>query len=259
MATAAIGRSVRADGNGFFLGMAIVMALINFAAFSFFALMGISSFGAPIYVHIHAILFMGWVVMFVTQASLATTGQVALHRTLGWIAVCWPAAMVLVGTMTTVWTTQAGHVPFFFFPAQFLLMNPISVLVFAALVAAGFLRRRDRDWHPRLILSAMAVIMGPAFGRSLPAPILMYNMFPAIFLAMLAFPVVGMLRDRWRLGRVHPAWIIGFCAVAGVFLASETIGCSPFAGAIYDRVVAGTRGATVPGLAFGPSPFSAAP
>jgi hypothetical protein len=259
MATAALERPVRSSGNGFLLGMAIVMALINFASFSFFAYMGISSFGAPLYVHAHALLFMGWVVLFVTQATLATSGQVALHRTLGWLAVCWAAAMVIVGTMTTVWTIQRGQVPFFFPPAQFLLINPLSVLVFAALIAAGFAQRRDREWHPRLILSAMAVIMGPAFGRALPAPILMYNMVPAIFAVMLVFPVAGMLRDRMRLGRVHPAWIIGFCAIAGVYLTAQTAGRSAFAGALYDRVVAGTPAAKVPGLSFGRSPFSTAP
>jgi hypothetical protein len=105
----------------------------------------------------------------------------------------------------------------------------------------------------------MAVIMGPAFGRALPAPILMYNMVTAIFAVMLVFPVAGMIRDRIRLGRVHPAWIIGFCAIAGVYLIAQTVGRSAFADAVYERVVAGTPGADAPGLAYGPSPFSHAP
>jgi hypothetical protein len=74
---------VVAPDNRFFVITAILMALINIGAFSFFAAMGISSFHAPVSVHIHAILFMGWVLLFVSQVSFAATGSLALHRKLG--------------------------------------------------------------------------------------------------------------------------------------------------------------------------------
>lgn len=163
-------RSVFATEERFFVITAIVMALINIVAFSFFAAMGISSFHAPVSVHIHAILFMGWVLLFVAQVSLAATGSLALHRKLGWLAVGWASAMVIVGTLTTVSSAQKAAVPFFFLPAQFLLMNPLSVILFAALLIGGVAKRRDREWHPRLIICGMAAIMGPSFGRLLPAP-----------------------------------------------------------------------------------------
>ena len=70
----------------FFLRFAIVMALIIVAGFSFQLGMGRSTFASPIRVHIHALLFMGWVTIFLLQNILVSTGRVDLHRKLGWVA-----------------------------------------------------------------------------------------------------------------------------------------------------------------------------
>lgn len=255
MATTAIRRPIFAAEARFYATSAIIMALINIGAFSFFAAMGISTFRAPIYVHVHAVLFMGWVLLFVTQVSLAATGTLTLHRKLGWIAVGWAAAMVIVGSLTTVWTVQRASVPFFFLPSQFLLMNPLSVLLFAALVIGGVAKRRDREWHPRLIICGMAAIMGPAFGRLLPAPLLMYSMVTAVFIGMIAFPLAGIARDKRRYGRIHPAWWLGLGTIVLLHLATETVGRSIFAAELYNRIVAGTQGARVPALAYQRPPF----
>jgi hypothetical protein len=163
--------------------------------------------------------------------------------------------MVGVGTLTTIWTVQRAAVPFFFLPAQFLVMNPLSVLLFAALLIAGVVKRRDREWHPRLIVCGMAAIMGPAFGRLLPAPLLMYSMVTAVFIGMIAFPVAGIVRDKRRHGRVHPAWWLGLGTLLLLHVATETLGRSTFAAALYDRAVSGTPGALVPALTYQPPPF----
>ncbi|BBD99967.1 hypothetical protein SAMIE_1034680 [Sphingobium amiense] len=255
MALAISRNPVLAADTRFYVIMAAVMALLNICGFSLFAVMGVSSFHAPIYVHVHAILFMGWVMLFMTQVSLAGTGSLALHRKLGWVAVGWALAMVVVGTLTTLWSVQKAAVPFFFLPAQFLLMNPLSVLLFAALLIGGVVKRRDREWHPRLILCGMAAIMGPSFGRLVPAPIFLYSTLTAVFVGMIAFPVVGIIRDRLRYGRVHPAWWLGLGSLLLLQLASETLGRSPVAAAIYDRAAIGTPGASVPALTYQRPPF----
>jgi hypothetical protein len=257
MATAASRRSIFAAEARFYAITAFIMALINIVAFSFFAAMGISTFRAPIYVHIHAVLFMGWVLLFVAQVSLAAAGSLVLHRKLGWVAVGWAFAMVIVGTLTTVWTAQRAAVPFFFLPAQFLVMNPLSVLVFAVLLIGGVTKRRDREWHPRLIICGMAAIMGPAFGRLLPAPLLMYSMVTAVFIGMIAFPLAGIVRDKRRYGRVHPAWWVGLSTLVLLHVATETVGRSAFAAMLYDDTVAGTPGALVPALTYQRPPFPA--
>ncbi|HSV15704.1 MAG TPA: hypothetical protein VLI90_15690, partial [Tepidisphaeraceae bacterium] len=73
----------------FFVRGAIIMALTIFAAFTFQHAMGRSSFASPPLVHAHAIIFMGWVVIYLTQNLLIGTGRVDIHRKLGWIALGW--------------------------------------------------------------------------------------------------------------------------------------------------------------------------
>ena len=53
--------------EGFFQGAAIVMALVLVAGFSVQLAMGRSSFSAPPLVHAHAVVFMGWVAIYLLQ------------------------------------------------------------------------------------------------------------------------------------------------------------------------------------------------
>ena len=75
--------------------MALVMAAIIVAGFSMQLAMGRSSFSAPPLVHFHAVIFFGWVVIYVTQSALVTRGSMPLHRRLGWLAAARATTMVL--------------------------------------------------------------------------------------------------------------------------------------------------------------------
>ncbi|MEJ0064265.1 MAG: hypothetical protein WDM85_01705 [Caulobacteraceae bacterium] len=112
------------DDRGFFLGGAIAMAVTIAAGFSLQLAMGRSSFGAPPLIHAHAIAFMGWVVIYLTQNILVASGNVALHRRLGWLAAGWVVLMVVLGCAVTAFDIRVVHVPFFFRPAQFLVFDP---------------------------------------------------------------------------------------------------------------------------------------
>ncbi|MFM5952860.1 MAG: hypothetical protein ACKOPE_00945, partial [Novosphingobium sp.] len=107
--------------DSFYARMAIAMALIVVAGFSTQLLMGRSSFGAPLRVHVHAVLFMGWVAIFVAQSQLATRGPIALHRRLGWLALGWIGLMLAAAMVVIVAMARNGTVPFFFAPQHFLL------------------------------------------------------------------------------------------------------------------------------------------
>ena len=155
----------------FFLRSAITMAFIFVAGFSFQLAMGRSTFASPLRVHVHAVLFMGWVALYLVQNVLVATGRIGLHRRLGWIAAGWMVAMTVSGIVVTVMVVRNGTTPFFFQPLQFLVFDPIAVLTFAGLTTAAILLRRQTDWHRRLHFCGITMLLGPAFGRLLPLPL----------------------------------------------------------------------------------------
>lgn len=238
----------------FFVGGAVVMALTVAAGFSMQFAAGRSSFGAPPIIHAHAITFMGWVAIYLTQNLLVGTGNIALHRKLGWFAAGWVLLMLAMGCAVTAFDVRMGRVPFIFRPLQFLIFDPVSLFGFAGLTYAAVALRRQTDWHRRLHFSGMSILMGPAFGRLLPMPLLVPWAWEAAFAACLVFPAVGIWWDWRRTGRVHPAWMWGLAVIAGVFVTIEAVTYSPAGTAIYRTVAAGSKGAAIAPLGFAPPP-----
>ena len=238
----------------FFLRGAIVMTIVIICGFSFQYLMGRSTFASPLRVHLHAWLFMGWVGIYLLQNIFVATGRMRLHRKLGWIAAVWLIPMIVMGLVVTVHMVRAGTVPFFFRPLHFLVFDPVTVFTFAGLTVTAILMRRRTEWHRRLHFCAMALLLGPAFGRLLPMPLLQPWAWEASFAACMLFPIAGALADARRSGNVHPAWKWGMAAMLGGFALIEAITYSPAGLAIYDSVAAGSPGFQVAPLEFAPPP-----
>jgi uncharacterized membrane protein len=241
----------------FFVRGAVVMALTIFAGFSMQLAMGRSTFYSPPLVHAHAIVFMGWVVIYLTQNLLIGTGRLDIHRKLGWIALGWLFPMVLLGCLVTLAMERRGQVPFFFRPLQFLVFDPMTVFTFAALTIAAVVMRRQTAWHRRLHFCGMSMLLGPAFGRLLPLPLLQPWAWESAFAASMLFPLAGVIADLRRSGRVHPAWRYGIGVMLASFVLTEAITYSPVGTALYRVVTAGSPGASVPPLAFAPPPGGA--
>lgn len=238
----------------FFVRGAIVMAILIVAAFSFQHAMGRSTFYSPPLVHAHAIIFMGWVVIYLTQNLLIGTGRVDIHRKLGWIAVGWLFPMVLLGCLVTLAMVRRGQVPFFFRPLQFLVFDPMTLFFFAGLTLSAVAMRRQTDWHRRLHFCGMSLLLGPAFGRLLPLPLFQPWAWEAAFVPCVLFPVAGVVADLRRTGRVHRAWRYGIGAMLACLVLTEAITYSPVGTALYRVVTSGSPGASVPPLAFAPPP-----
>lgn len=254
MASLAEPHSAVAKDDRFFFVTSLIMAAIVVAGFSLMIVTGRSSFASPPIVHAHAVVFMGWVVLYVTQNALVARGSIALHRRLGWIGAGWIVAMVVLGTIVTVRLVRLGHAPFFFPPALFLVLNPVTILTFAALTTAAIVRRRQTEWHRRLHFSGMTLLLGPAYGRLLPMPFLIPCAYEVDVLAVLILPIVGMVFDLRRTGKVHPAWWWGLAAIIGSTVLSEAITYSPLGTALYRAATAGSPGASVAPLAYPPFP-----
>src|SRR3954469_23402092 len=255
MATLAQTPPASATGDDrFFLRAAIVMALTIAAGFSLQLAMGRSTFHSPPLVHAHAIVFMGWVTLYLLQNIFVATGRMELHRRLGWIATGWIVAMLVLGCLVTVAMVRRGQVPFFFRPLQFLVFDPVSLFTFAGLTTAAIMLRRRTDWHRRLHYCGMSMLLGPAFGRLMPMPLLQPWAWETIFAVTLIFPLVGMWADVRRSGRAHPAWRWGIGTMFVSALLVEAITYSPLGTAIYRATTAGSPGAAVGALDFAPPP-----
>ena len=240
----------------FFAITATVMALVVVAGFSLQFAMGRSTFASPLRVHVHALAFMGWVAIFLTQSWFATRGSMALHRRLGWVGAGWVVVMLAAATWVVVAMMRRGTVPFFFTPQQLLAGDPLSLICFAGLTWWAVTLRRRTDWHARLHICAMAAIIAPAFGRIIPMPLLIPYAFEISVLLGLMFPIAGMIHDMRRRGSIHRAWWAGSGAILATLILTELIAYSPVGGALYQAVVAGSPSASVPGLAYPPPPSS---
>jgi hypothetical protein len=250
MATQAYTASHARRDDQFFMKTAVAMALVVVVGFSTQLALGRSSFASPLHVHLHAVVFMGWVAIYVAQNALVATGSTALHRQLGWIATGWMVAMVALGFVVTLSMVRRGVVPFFFTPLQFLIFDPISVLTFGGLTTAAVVNRHRTDWHRRLHYCGMALLLGPAFGRLLPMPLFVPWAFESTVLAVLIFPVIGVIADRRRTGNVHRAWYWGIGTIIGSAVLTNVIAFGPLGPPVYRAATAGSPGALVAPLEF---------
>jgi hypothetical protein len=199
--------------RGFFLVMSIVIAATTVAGFSLQLGMGRSSFASPWWVHVHGITFMGWLGVYLSQNYLVWRGQVALHRRLGWFAAGYVGWMVLVGLSVNTLAAINHRIPFFFEPNVFLVMDWMTVLVFAGLTWAGVRMRKRTDWHRRLMLCGAIQVMTPGVGRLLPLPFMGTWILWSIWAVMAVYIAVAMTYDLVTRGKVHPAYYWGFGAI----------------------------------------------
>jgi hypothetical protein len=237
----------------FFMTSAVAMAIVIIAGFSLNAIMGRSTIHSPISVHVHGLLFMGFLGLYVTQNALVATGNVAVHKRLGWLSALLVPAMIVAALYVIVAMLRRGAVPFFFTPLYFLTMDTMILTSFVVLVGAAIRLRRRSDWHRRLMFCGMAAFTGNGLGRLLPMPLLIPYAGEAAVAASLVFPIWGILSDRRREGRVHPAWFVGLAVILGGQLIAELVAGSPLGLSLYDWVAAGSPGAHIAPLAY-PAP-----
>ena len=226
--------------SAFFARYASGLALFILFGFAQFELRGLAPFGRFGWeIHAHAAAMTGWLALSVAQPWLAASGNRALHRRLGWIAVTLLGIIPIVGSLAGVAALRDGIVPPFFTPAYFLALVHVGVLSFTAMVIAAVVLRRRSDWHRRLMLGSTVLILEPAFGRLLPMPLLgNWGEWVAMAgqLGALGFLV---RHDRRSRGQVHPATLIVAGAVVAVHIAIELLAVSAPVRALAASIAAG--------------------
>ena len=240
----------------FFLVMAAIMSLIILAGFSFSLATGRSSFDVPWFYHLHGVIFMAWVTLYMSQHFTAARGNFALHRQIGKAAYIFIPVMVAAGLMVIVGVAQRNGGPFFFNASEFLISNSALLLCFAVLALWALRVERHSGWHRRLMLCGMAILVGPGLGRLLPMPLFIPYAWLIVTSLTWVFPAIGMIADKRSRGRIHPAYVWGLGAYIGVFIVSMAIAYSPIGFAFTEWLIAGTPGAERPIEAFLPPGLS---
>lgn len=236
--------------------IALAMSATIVAGFAVNLAMGRSSFAVPAAYHAHAVVFMGWVALFITQATTILMRRVDLHNRLGKLAYPWITAMVALGIAIMIVVARRTGGPFFFAVNEFLISNIALLLCFGWLALWSLRSARHSGWHRRLMICAMAMLTGPGIGRLIPMPLLIPYAWTISCALTLIFPAILIVLERRRRRNIHPAWFWGLGLYVGTFIASMMLAFSPLGYAVTKWVVAGSPGAERPMHAFLPPGFT---
>ena len=192
--------------QGFFLRYSIVLAIFILFGFAQFAARGYSSFTtAPAIVHLHGGLMMTWLTIFVTQNALVHKGELAIHRKLGWFSAALVVLISATMMMTGYHAVDIGRQPPFFSPPYFLALTFVGAVAFAGMIGWAISLRRQVQWHRRIMLGSIFILLEPALGRILPMPLIMpWGEWLALAIQLI-FVWVLARHDRKILGAVHSA------------------------------------------------------
>jgi hypothetical protein len=195
----------------FYSGMAVALVLTVFAGFAPTYYLRAYFGTKPLIplLHLHGLVFTSWIVLFLAQTILVAARRTGVHRRLGIAGAVVAALMLLVGTTTAIIRAQQGSAPPGSpSPLVFLIIPLGDMLVFAALVGAGFYYRRRVEVHKRLMLLATISILPAAIAR-LPFAFIQQTGPLAFFGVADLFIVPCLLYDLATRGRIHQATIWG--------------------------------------------------
>jgi hypothetical protein len=189
----------------------------------------------PWILHVHALVFSGWVLLFLLQSGLVRGHALRLHRRLGMFGAGLGAMLPVLGVATALamrqWHARQGPVH-----DAFLAISFNDMLTFAVAFGLALRWRRQPDLHRRLLLIATCALTVAAFAR-FPRALVPANTWYAYVDALIG---LGLLRDLVVDGRVHRVYRIGLpCVMAGQALALYLAFAAPEVWLVLLRAVLG--------------------
>ncbi len=226
-------------GRGlFYVGMAILFALIGFLGFTptYWSKLATGSFGGNPILHIHGVLFFGWTLLYVTQTALVASGRTVNHRALGLLGISWFTAMAIVVVLTNINAIKVAQAmgvgdAAARFSAVSLLALGLMICIFVLAIA----NVNRPEMHKRFMIlfmipmmqAALArvfmVIMPPPPGAFGPPPIFVSLPPGMVACLLLLIPIIHDWRTR---GRPHPVYLIGLPVLALQMISAVPIGNS---------------------------------
>ena len=146
-------------------------------------------------IHVHGVVFTCWMLLLITQTSLASVGRVDLHKRLGVAGFVLAPLMLIVGVWAA--TDSLARVPRIpgRDPLAFYAIPLISVITFATLISFALRQRRNPQAHKRIILVANVALMTAAIARFPFA--FVHRRAPIAMLCEYSFIVFLIAYDLW--------------------------------------------------------------
>ncbi len=231
-------------GERIFVWLAAAMAAVAFVAFAptYWLQLPAGTFAGSGLVHLHAILFSGWMLLMAWQAWQAAQGRLKRHRAHGLVGISLASLMVVVGLAMAIDRVHGADAAGYGAAARaFMIVQVSGVALFAGLVGAAIALARRPGWHARLMVAATASLLQAAVGR-IPFAII-HGMGPGLSpghfappplgvivgpeMSVNLFLVAGLIYDVRKRGRPHPAWPVGLASIAIVTLLRAPLAHTP--------------------------------
>jgi hypothetical protein len=241
--TIAAPRAERRFRPSFYFWMTLAMAFFVFGGF------GMHSFvpaltgefpPAPPIVHLHAVVFVSWMILLVTQSALVGAGNVKLHRTLGTWGIAHATVVLLTGLSIQLIASRAGMDAGRAPGTDGLYLGILAAIGFAILFTLAIRNARRPEIHKRMILFAMLPVLPPGVNRFWSNALGLDDPIPTfwLYLTLWSMALAILLQERRATGRISGySWFgAGWIFVEGVL--HEAVVNSQG----WDRVAAGILG-----------------
>src|SRR6478672_3227106 len=229
----------KASERKFYSRMAIFLVAVVFIGFapSFYLRNVVPSYPRPNptlppTVIFHGLMFTLWMALLVIQTQLISTRRTETHMKLGKATMLIAIALLPVMYLTAVWAVpRESHPPFT--DSLNWTAIPLAVIpAFAFLVYEAWRRRRESQWHKRLMLGATILfVAGPGFSRIPLAPPSFWGFTIQLLIGTTLLFAPLFFWDRRTLAKVHPATWTGYAvAMAAAVIPLALIYTNSWAG-----------------------------
>lgn len=203
--TTATAWGVRALERYFYFSMSLLIAAIIVYGFHFTIDKNLihPDPPRPLLLYFHAAVFSFWVLFFIFQSSLVRTGNVRVHRLMGWFGLALGIGIIVLGVSTSLTMARFDMVQLHSINARWRMIIPLFDMVcFTPVFLLAIYWRRKPQLHRRLIFIATCGLTAAAWGRFPEFILPHYMLYAGVDLLIL----LGLARDLIVDRRIHTVY-----------------------------------------------------